>query len=76
MNVTLRQLRCVVCADHAVEAVVISCAERDAVVAIDGERERVAVDLVEEVREGDMVLCHAGVVLARLTPTRDRPTPP
>ena len=33
-----------------------------------GGRERVATDLVAEVRTGDVLLCHAGVALERLEP--------
>ena len=50
---------------------------RGRVVAVDGStatveagggRERVAADLVAAVRVGDVLLCHAGVALARLGP--------
>jgi hydrogenase maturation factor len=35
---------------------------------VDGRRERVAVELVEAVVVGDVLLCHAGIALARLEP--------
>ena len=60
--------RCITCGDVAVEAEVISVCGVTATVSYEGEREDVAVDLIEGVRTGDRLLCHAGVALDRLEP--------
>ena len=58
---------CVTCGDVAVVATVVSVEGHSAMVEVrGGPREEVAVDLVEDVRAGDRVLCHAGVVLEKL----------
>jgi len=57
---------CITCGDVAVEATVVVVRGATAIVERDGAREEVAVDLVEDVREGDLLLCHAGVALERL----------
>ncbi|MDH5333269.1 MAG: HypC/HybG/HupF family hydrogenase formation chaperone [Thermoleophilia bacterium] len=38
----------------------------DAVIEVDGTRERVAIDLVPDARPGDTLLCHAGIALSRV----------
>ena len=58
--------RCLTCGDVAVEATVVAVDGPFADVAVADGRERVAVDLVEEVEPGDVLLCHAGVALQRL----------
>ena len=45
--------RCVTCSDEAV-------------IAAGAQTERVAIDLVPDARPGDLLLCHAGIALARL----------
>ncbi|HEV2770337.1 MAG TPA: SIS domain-containing protein [Solirubrobacteraceae bacterium] len=57
---------CITCGDVAVEATVVAVRGATAMVESDGAREEVAVELVEDVREGDVLLCHAGVALERL----------
>ena len=54
---------CPTCADAAVAARVTSVEGADAIVAVDGAAERVAIDLVPDARPGDVLLCHAGVAL-------------
>jgi len=57
---------CITCGDVAVEARVVAMRGATAMVESEGAREEVAVDLVEGVREGDLLLCHAGVALEKL----------
>jgi D-sedoheptulose 7-phosphate isomerase len=57
---------CITCGDVAVEATVVAVRGATAIVERDGAREEVAVELVEDAREGDVLLCHAGVALERL----------
>jgi D-sedoheptulose 7-phosphate isomerase len=57
---------CITCGDVAVEAQVVALRNGSAVIERDGAREEVAVELVEGVKVGDRVLCHAGVALERL----------
>ncbi len=57
---------CITCGDVAVEARVVAVHNGSAVIEKDGVREEIAVEFVEEVRVGDVVLCHAGVALERL----------
>jgi D-sedoheptulose 7-phosphate isomerase len=57
---------CITCGDVAVEARVLAVRNGTAVIEKDGLREEVAVDLVERVRVGDVLLCHAGVALEKL----------
>jgi len=64
--VTVEPEHCVTCADDAVAARVVLLDGLEATVAVDGRRERVAVDLVPDARLGDLLLCHAGVALERL----------
>ncbi|MGI8622767.1 MAG: HypC/HybG/HupF family hydrogenase formation chaperone, partial [Solirubrobacteraceae bacterium] len=56
---------CITCGDVAVEVVVVEVEGVRALVDSEGVREEVAVDLVEDVRPGDRLLCHAGVALER-----------
>ena len=62
--------RCLTCSDEAVEARVRSVDGLVAEVATDGDVERVAIDLVPDVRPGDLLLCHAGIALERLEEAR------
>ena len=57
---------CITCGDVAVEAHVVAVRNGTATIERDGLREDVAVELVEDVEVGDMLLCHAGVALERL----------
>jgi len=57
---------CITCGDVAVEARVVAMRGATAMVESEGAREEVAVELVEGVREGDLLLCHAGVALEKL----------
>ena len=57
---------CITCGDVAVEARVVALTNGTATIEKDGAREEVAVELVEGVEIGDVVLCHAGVALEKL----------
>ena len=57
---------CLTCGDIAVAAWVREVAGNEAVVESDGRSERVGIDLVPDARPGDVLLCHAGIALARL----------
>ena len=59
--------RCITCSDEAVEAEVVSVNGPEATVRVAGEYERVAVDLVPDAAPGDVLLCHAGIALERVT---------
>jgi hydrogenase maturation factor len=59
--------RCLTCSDEAVAARVRSVDGLEAVIVLGTELERVAIDLVPDVRAGDLLLCHAGIALERLT---------
>ena len=56
---------CITCGDVAVEARVVAVANGNAVIEKNGVTEEVAAELVD-VAVGDLVLCHAGVVLEKL----------
>jgi D-sedoheptulose 7-phosphate isomerase len=68
---------CVTCGDVAVEARVVAVSNGSATVERDGARENVAVELVEDVAVGDVLLCHAGVALERVgrAPAREAVAP-
>jgi D-sedoheptulose 7-phosphate isomerase len=57
---------CITCGDVAVAARVVALAGDRATIEQDGTREQVAIDLLDEVAIGDMLLCHAGVALQKL----------
>ena len=59
---------CITCGDVAVTAEVIEARGTSAVIEKDGAREQVATELVEDVRVGDNLLCHAGVALEKVDP--------
>ena len=63
---------CITCGDVAVAARVLEVDDRTATVEVGGARESVAVDLIEGLRPGELVLCHAGVALDRVA----EPSPP
>lgn len=54
---------CITCGDVAVEAQVVAVRGSTALIEKDGAREEVAVELLDDVAVGDVVLCHAGVAL-------------
>jgi D-sedoheptulose 7-phosphate isomerase len=58
---------CITCGDVAVEARVVDLCNGSAMIEKDGAREEVALELVDEVHVGDLVLCHAGVALEKLS---------
>ena len=60
---------CITCGDVAVEAEVVSVDDDTATVRAGDGTERVAVELIEDVRPGDRLLCHAGVALEKLDAT-------
>ncbi len=57
---------CITCGDVAVEATVVALGDQAATIEKEGARETVAIDLVEDVRVGDQLLCHAGVALEKV----------
>jgi D-sedoheptulose 7-phosphate isomerase len=58
---------CITCGDVAVEARVVALRTGTALIERDGVREEVAVELVPGVEVGDVLLCHAGVALEKLS---------
>lgn len=58
--------RCLTCGDVAVAARVVEVAGSTAVVEADGSREQVAIELVEPVAPGELLLCHAGIAIEKL----------
>ena len=58
--------RCVTCGDVAVPATVVEVRGGSASVDLDGRRAQVAIELVAPVEPGDVLLCHAGIALARV----------
>jgi D-sedoheptulose 7-phosphate isomerase len=67
---------CITCGDVAVQARVVALRNGSAVVEKDGAREEVAIELVDEVRVGDVLLCHAGVALDKVAGGAQRPERP
>jgi hydrogenase maturation factor len=63
---TLDPELCLTCGDTAITARVQVVAGREAVIELGDRTERVAIDLVPDVRPGDLLLCHAGIALERL----------
>ena len=63
----LARERCVTCSDEAVEAKVVAVHGDEAIVLVAGAEERVAVDLVPDAAPGDVLHCHAGIALERVT---------
>lgn len=57
---------CITCGDVAVAAAVVAVDQGTATIERDGGREQVAIDLVEDVELGDVLLCHAGVALEKV----------
>jgi D-sedoheptulose 7-phosphate isomerase len=57
---------CITCGDVAVTARIVEIQGPTAVIEKDGAFEQIAIDLVEGLERGDMVLCHAGVALEKV----------
>lgn len=57
---------CTTCSDEAVAALVVEVDGANATVELDGNRERVGIELVAPVEPGDTLLCHAGIALEKL----------
>jgi hydrogenase maturation factor len=57
---------CITCGDVAVQVRVVELMGPTAVIEKDGAFEQVAIDLVEHVAVGDLLLCHAGVALEKV----------
>ena len=60
--------RCVTCGDVAIKATVLEVHGHTAAVDAEGRHESVAIELVEPVAPGDVLLCHAGIALEKLEP--------
>jgi D-sedoheptulose 7-phosphate isomerase len=58
---------CITCGDVAVQATVVAVDNGNATIEKDGAREDVAIDLVTGVKVGDLLLCHAGVALEKVS---------
>jgi hydrogenase maturation factor len=66
---TLDADRCITCGDVAVAAKVVHVDGSLAVVEAGGALEQVAIELVEPVVVGELLLCHAGIALEKVTPS-------
>jgi hydrogenase assembly chaperone HypC/HupF len=64
--VTLEPEHCLTCGDVAVAARVVEVAGSTALVEAEGAREHVAIELVEPVTVGELLLCHAGIAIEKL----------
>ena len=67
---------CITCGDVAVPARVVALGDGVAIIEKDGVHEDVAVDLIDEVSVGDMLLCHAGAALQKLPDEEPATSPP
>jgi D-sedoheptulose 7-phosphate isomerase len=63
---------CITCGDVAVQARVVALTNGNATIEKDGAREDVALDLVEGVEIGDLLLCHAGVALEKVSTSAEQ----
>ena len=63
---TLEPERCLTCGDVAVAARVVEVAGSTALVEAESGREQVAIELVEPVAAGELLLCHAGIAIEKL----------
>jgi hydrogenase maturation factor len=57
---------CITCGDVAVQAIVLDVRGDMATVEADGRREDVGIELVAPVEPGELLVCHAGIALARV----------
>jgi hydrogenase assembly chaperone HypC/HupF len=64
--VTVEPERCLTCGDVAVAARVVEVEDSTALVEADGGRQQVAIELVEPVAAGELLLCHAGIAIEKL----------
>ena len=64
---TLDAEHCITCADLAVTATVVEVTGATATVEVGGARELVGIELVEPVAVGELLLCHAGVALEKVS---------
>jgi hydrogenase maturation factor len=62
----MNQERCLTCSDEAYEACVVEVDGPNATVRVEGQQERVGIELVAPVEPGDTLLCHAGIALEKL----------
>lgn len=58
---------CLTCGDVAVETRVVEVRGDTAVVEVEGRREEVGIELVAPVEPGDVLLCHAGIAIRKVT---------
>ena len=63
---TLEPKHCLTCGDVAVAARVVEVAGSTALVEAESGREQVAIELVEPVAPGELLLCHAGIAIEKL----------
>ncbi|GIU93553.1 MAG: hypothetical protein KatS3mg012_0010 [Gaiellaceae bacterium] len=63
---TVGRETCSTCGDVALPGRVREVDGLEAVVEVEGQSERVGIDLVPDARPGDLLLCHAGIALERL----------
>jgi hydrogenase maturation factor len=57
---------CITCGDIAVTGTVVDVRGPTAIVDVAGAAEEVAIELVEPVARGDLLLCHAGIALEKV----------
>ena len=58
--------RCLTCGDVAVQAEVVAVDGDTATVEAAGRTEQVGIELVRPVEPGEILLCHAGIALAKV----------
>ncbi len=58
---------CLTCGDVAVDGRVVSVRGDTAAVEVHGRLEEVAVELVAPVKAGDVLLCHAGIAIRKVS---------
>ena len=60
---------CITCSDQLLRLVVDAVDEQGMIArgTIEGERAEIGVDLIDGVRPGDVLLCHGGVALQRVS---------
>jgi D-sedoheptulose 7-phosphate isomerase len=62
---------CITCGDVAVPARVVAVDDDVATIEKDGKHEEVVVELIDRVRVGDVLLCHAGMALQKVADKGD-----
>jgi hydrogenase expression/formation protein HypC len=63
---SIEREHCLTCGDVAVAARVVEVEGSTALVEAEGGREQVAIELVEPVVPGQLLLCHAGIAIDKL----------